>query len=175
MKSSSTKYLILASLFAALTFLFGYISIPVGPVPITLQTLGVNLSGMLLPSPFGALAMTVHLLLKVIMGANPLTTPSFGFLIGFILQNILLAAYLKKYSFSFSVKHLVPLSLIALLTPYMIGFPYMFYMVKYVFHLEGNLLHWLNAGFFIFLPGDILKWIVSVILYNRLRRIKQIF
>ena len=44
----STRDLTQISIFAALTFVSGFLSIPVGPVPITLQTLMVLLTGFFL-------------------------------------------------------------------------------------------------------------------------------
>src|SRR5690606_41849153 len=89
----STKEMVLTSLFTALTAVGAFLSIPVGSVPITLQSLFVVLSGLLLGPKLGALSQLIYVLLglsgvRIFAGfsGGPQTvfTPSFGFLIGFI-------------------------------------------------------------------------------------------
>ena len=53
--------LVLIALFAALLAVGGWISIPIGPVPITLQTLFLPLAGLVLGSRDGALAALLFL------------------------------------------------------------------------------------------------------------------
>lgn len=80
-------------MFGALTAVGAYILIPVPPVPITLQTLFVNLAGALLGGSLGALSQVVYILLGVIglpvfaggkAGAGVLFGPTGGYLIGFV-------------------------------------------------------------------------------------------
>ena len=82
-----------ASMFGALTAVGAYIMIPLPPVPITLQTLFVNLSGALLGGSLGALSQIVYILLGVIglpvfaggkSGIGVLFGPTGGYLIGFV-------------------------------------------------------------------------------------------
>ncbi len=62
----STKEMVLASLFTALTAIGAFLSIPVGSVPITLQSLFVILSGLLLGPKLGALSQLVYVLLGLL-------------------------------------------------------------------------------------------------------------
>jgi len=82
-----------ASMFGALTAVGAYIMIPLPPVPITMQTLFVNLAGALLGGYLGALSQVVYILLGVIglpvfaggkAGAGVLIGPTGGYLIGFV-------------------------------------------------------------------------------------------
>ncbi|MCK4308969.1 MAG: biotin transporter BioY, partial [Candidatus Atribacteria bacterium] len=56
----------LISLFAALTAVGAFISIPLHPVPITLQTLFTLLAGMILGSTLGATSQIIYVLLGII-------------------------------------------------------------------------------------------------------------
>ena len=84
-----TKDLALVGLFAALMAVCAWISIPVGPVPVTLQTFAVFLSAALLGSKRGTLAVLVYILLGVVglpvfarfSTLNPVT---FGYVLGFL-------------------------------------------------------------------------------------------
>ena len=89
----SLRGLAYAALFGALTAVGAYIMIPLPPVPITLQTLFVNLSGALLGGSLGALSQIVYILLGVIglpvfaggkAGIGVLFGPTGGYLIGFV-------------------------------------------------------------------------------------------
>ena len=82
-----------ASMFGALTAVGAYIMIPLPPVPITMQTLFVNLAGALLGGYLGALSQVVYILLGVIglpvfaggkAGVGVLIGPTGGYLIGFV-------------------------------------------------------------------------------------------
>jgi biotin transport system substrate-specific component len=92
-RERSLRGMAYASLFGALTAVGAYIMIPLPPVPITLQTLFVNLSGALLGGGLGALSQIVYILLGVIglpvfaggkAGAGILIGPTGGYLIGFV-------------------------------------------------------------------------------------------
>lgn len=86
--------MVYAAMFGALTAVGGFISIPLYPVPITLQTLFTALAGLLLGGYYGALSQVVYVLLGVIglpvfdggkSGLGVLLGPAGGYLIGFIL------------------------------------------------------------------------------------------
>ena len=65
MKSLRTKDVALIGLFAALIAICAWISIPVGPVPVTLQTFAIFLAAALLGYKRGTLAVGVYILLGV--------------------------------------------------------------------------------------------------------------
>jgi biotin transport system substrate-specific component len=87
------KTLVYASMFGALTAIGAFISVPLYPVPITLQTVFTALSGFLLGGLGGALSQVVYVLLGIIglpvfsggkSGLGVLFGPTGGYLIGFI-------------------------------------------------------------------------------------------
>lgn len=92
-KRRSLRGMAYAAMFGALTAVGAYIHIPLPPVPITLQTLFVALSGALLGGSLGALSQIVYILLGVIglpvfaggkSGIGVLFGPTGGYLIGFV-------------------------------------------------------------------------------------------
>jgi biotin transport system substrate-specific component len=101
---SRTRNIVLISLTVALTTAGAYLRIPVGPVPITLQTLFVVLSGALLGPWLGALAMVSYVLLGLIGlplfagGGGPqyILSPTFGFLLSFPVSAMVVGLLLKS-------------------------------------------------------------------------------
>ncbi len=89
----STRGMIYASLFGALTAMGALISIPLQPVPVTLQTMFLYLAGSLLGGSLGALSQVIYVILGVIglpvfsggkAGLGVFLGPTGGYLIGFI-------------------------------------------------------------------------------------------
>ena len=119
MEKAQIKGMVFAALFAALTGAVAWFKIPLPftPVPITLQTLMVLLSGAMLGSYYGALAMIIYLILGAIglpvfaggsSGVGGLFGPSGGYLfsypvaafaIGYMLQKKRLNAFVRYFSF----------------------------------------------------------------------------
>lgn len=119
MEKSKLKGMVFAALFAALTAAVAWFKIPLPftPVPITLQTLMVLLSGAMLGSYYGALSMIIYLIMGAIglpvfaggsSGVGALLGPTGGYLfsypvaafaIGKMLEKKNLAAFLKYFSF----------------------------------------------------------------------------
>jgi len=94
-KYSSTTYLVLCGLFAALTAICSFITIPLGftPVPLNLGTLGVFLTGGLLGRKYGCISIAVYILLGLAgipvfaglrAGLSVLAGPTGGYIIGYL-------------------------------------------------------------------------------------------
>ncbi|HEX3017261.1 MAG TPA: biotin transporter BioY [Caproicibacter sp.] len=93
MKRKSTFQLVVIAMFAALTAVLAQFSVPIGPVPICLSTLGVYLAGGIL----GAAGGTVSIIVYVLLGAAGLPVfagfsggfhviagPTGGYIFGFV-------------------------------------------------------------------------------------------
>jgi biotin transport system substrate-specific component len=89
----STRGMIYASMFGALTAIGALISLPLQPVPVTLQTLFLYLAGSLLGGRLGALSQIIYVILGVIglpvfsggkAGLGVFMGPTGGYLLGFI-------------------------------------------------------------------------------------------
>jgi len=90
------RWMVLASLMAAMTAVGAYIHIPIGPVPIVLSTLFVLLSGLLLGSRWGLASMGLYLLVGAIGipvfaggkgGFAHFFGPTGGYLLGYLLAS----------------------------------------------------------------------------------------
>ena len=132
-----TKDLALVGLFAALMAVCAWISIPVGPVPVTLQTFAVFLAAALLGSKRGTLAVLVYILLGVVglpvfarfSTLNPVT---FGYVLGFLPLGMLTAAAEKLFP---QKAFALPLGMVlGLLVCYLIGTVWFYY----VMHFRGT-------------------------------------
>ena len=137
MKKLKTRDVALVGLFAALTVICAWISIPLGPVPITLQTFAVFLGAALLGSRRSTWAVAVYILLGVVglpvfsgfKSLNPLT---FGYVLGFLPLGLLTAASEKLFP---RTKLALPLGMAAgLLVCYLIGTVWFWY----VMHFRGT-------------------------------------
>ncbi|MDP2862838.1 MAG: biotin transporter BioY [Desulfobacterales bacterium] len=90
---SQLQMMTYASLLAALTAVGAYIAVPIGPVPIVLQSLFILLSGLLLGSTWGVAGVGIYLLagafgLPVFAGGTGgigrFIGPTGGYLLGFL-------------------------------------------------------------------------------------------
>lgn len=162
--------LVLAALIAALTAAGAYMAIPIGPVPIVLQSLFVLLSGLVLGSRWAAASMAIYLLAGIIGlpvfaggsgGLAKLLGPTGGYLVGFPLAAFLIGLVAER---SHGRLWINLLGLVAgSLLIYLCG----------VTWLKGVLAVSLNKalaiGMWPFLPGDALKIAAALALERSLR------
>ncbi len=106
MKNKSLFRMILSALFAALTAVAAQISIPIGPVPISLATLGVYLAGAVLGAGGGAGSQAAYLLLGAAGvpvfagfrgGVASLAGPTGGYLAGYAAAAWLVGQAAEKF------------------------------------------------------------------------------
>src|SRR3989338_9308165 len=111
MEKQQLKGMIFAALFAALTGVVAWFKIPLQftPVPITLQTLLVLMSGAMLGPAYGALAMIIYLILGAIglpvfaggsSGFGTLLGPSGGYLLSYPIAAFIIGKMLEKKKLS---------------------------------------------------------------------------
>ena len=164
----TTKEMILVSLFTALTAIGAFLSIPLGNVPLTLQSLFTILAGLLLGPKLGALSQLIYVLLglagvKIFAGFSggpqSIFSPSFGFLIGFIASAYVVGKI--AYSEKPSLKRIFLATLAGSLVVYLFGVPYMYMILNKVLAKSISFTTALKTGCLIFLPGDLLKALVS--------------
>jgi len=176
----STKKLVYVSLFASLTAIGSFISIPLGPVPITLQTLFVLLSGFVLGPKLAFISQGVYILLGLIGlpifagmtgGPQSILKPSFGFVLSFLLASFLVG-YLTKDKKNF--KNYLIAGTIGTIIMYIIGIPYMAFILNNVLNSNLSFDRILQIGLIMFIPGDILKLLVASSLGYKLIKLKII-
>ncbi len=172
----SIKDMTQIGIFTALTAVGAFISIPLGPVPITLQTLFVLLSGLILGSKKALLSQIVYVLLGLIGlpifagfsgGLQTVLKPSFGFMIGFIVAAYVIGKLTEKNQYT--VNKMIFSVLVGSIIIYAIGIPYMYYILNGVLSKGLNIIQVLKLGMFLFVPGDILKAAVAVLLSSKLQ------
>lgn len=91
-ETTLTQRLALIAVFTLLTVLAARVTVEIGPVPLTLQTLAVFLAGMVLGARDGALSQLLYVGLIVVgfpfdaraLGPAVFAGPTWGYLIGFI-------------------------------------------------------------------------------------------
>ena len=170
----STRDLTQISIFAALTFVSGFLSIPVGPVPITLQTLLVLLTGFFLRPKAAFFAQSVHLLLKLLLGGfQSLLSPSFGFVFGFVAAATLISYLVHKKEGSFLNYGIAAVA--GTIVMYAIGLPYMAAILNGVMGNQFGLAEIFQMGMILFIPGDIAKALLAIILADRLKGRERVF
>lgn len=167
--NTSLQKMVLSALMAALTAAGAYMVLPIGPVPIVLQSLFVLLSGLLLGSRWAAASMGVYLLAGVLGlpvfaggggGLAKLMGPTGGYLVGFPLAAFLigLVAERSRGKLWLNLLGLVAGSLVI----YLCGVTWL----KMV--LGISVAKALVVGMFPFLPGDAAKIVAALALSRSL-------
>lgn len=171
-----TKNLTLTAILLAILIICSQLALPIGPVPITLQTLAVMMIGYLLSPRNALLATTIYLVMGLAGlpvfsafsgGLQYVLMPSFGFALSFIPASYLQAKYLEKQS-NPEVKQFILAGLINFSITYLIGLTYMTGILNLYMNRQLNFVGILMAGFIPFLFGDILKLIVSITLAKKI-------
>lgn len=176
MKYSNTAMLLLSALFAALTAICSFVSIPLPftPVPVNLATLPVFLSGGLLGYKYGAVSQIVYLVLgaagapvfhNFTGGLGILAGPTGGYIAGYIT-----AAFLTGLIIHLSAKKDSGAALILAMTAGLFSC-YFLGTIWFMTITGTGLFPALAACVLPFLPGDGLKIIAGCMLMKKLRPI----
>jgi len=185
--SKRLQFYILASLFAALTAVGAFIKIPLPYVPITLQTFFVILSGSILGAKFGALSQLIYLAVGLLgapifsHGGGPgyVFQPTFGYLLGYPLAAFTVGYLLWGWNLPGTTKSptflkVCLVSAIAVLVIFIPGVTVLYLNLKYVVAKPIVFSKAVWVGFAVFIPGDIIKVMVSSLLTFRLSKILPI-
>lgn len=154
------KDITLAVSFAVLTALAAKLKVEIGPVPITMQTLTVILSGAFLGSKRGALSQIIYLFLGLAGfpwfsrggGLGYVLSPSFGYIIGFVF-----AAYLVGWLCERGWDRNLKTAILAMLFGNVVLYiPGIFWLARFIGFEKV-----LAVGFYPFILGDFLKIILA--------------
>jgi biotin transport system substrate-specific component len=166
------RWMVLASLMAALTAVGAYIHVPIGPVPIVLSTLFVLLSGLLLGSRWGFMSICLYLFVGAIGlpvfsggrgGIAHFFGPTGGYLFGYLLA-AWFTGFISERSRGFLFLEILGVTMGSLII-YGLGVPWL----KMVTQIP-----WVKAllvGMVPFLIGDAVKASVALILARSVRPI----
>lgn len=176
-----TKYMALCGLFAALTAVCSWITIPLGftPVPVNLATLAVFLAGGLLGKKYGAVSLIVYTLVGAVGapvfsgfqgGAGVLAGPTGGYIIGYIAAAFIIGLIAETMTKKKSKKYIFTLLSIAFAMVCGLAACYLLGTSWFMFSTGTGLVPSLVMCVIPFLPGDALKIIAASLLTSKLRR-----
>ena len=162
MSRFSTRDLAYAALFTTLIAVGAFVTIPLGPVPFTLQPLFVLLAGLVLGARLGALSVGAYLVLGLIApvyhggtsGFGVLVGPTGGYLVGFVLAAVI-AGWISHAGKPTAVRY-VGAGLAALVPVYVLGAIWLaisLHTTSFAVVIVGGVLQ--------FLPLDVLKAVVA--------------
>ncbi|GAA1672838.1 biotin transporter BioY [Microbacterium lacus] len=150
---------------AAVVAALAQVEIPLWPVPITGQTLGVIIVGASLGAWRGAAALTTYMALglaglPIFAGFTgslaAVAKPSFGFVIGFIVSAFVAGWFAER---AWDRRPLLAFAGFALAStvPFVFGIPYLAYVLNVGMGLDLTFWQILEAGLFPFIVGGIVK------------------
>ncbi len=174
-KRISTRDLAIIPIFSVLTAVGAFIRIPIGIVPVSLQTVFVVISALLIGKK-AAYSQLIYVLLGLLGlpiftgggGIGYILTPTFGYLVGFVLSALAMG-YLKDSLKSYSLIKLLAIAFLGLLIIYSSGVIYLYLLKNLI--LTGSSLGLTQAvrfGALIFLPMDTIWCSLGAVLSQRL-------
>jgi biotin transport system substrate-specific component len=150
---------------AAVVALLAQVEIPLWPVPITGQTLGVIVVGAALGAWRGAAAITTYMLvglagLPVFAGFTgtlaAVGKPSFGFVIGFIVSAFVAGWFAERAWDRRPALAFIGFAA-ASIVPFLFGIPYMAFILNVVMGLDYSFAGLLEVGLLPFILGGLIK------------------
>lgn len=161
----TVQYFAFAALLAALTAAFAQLSVPLGPVPFTLQTAGVFLAGLVLGPLWGGLALLLYALVGIAgapvfsggrAGFGVIVGPTGGFILSFPVAAAVIGGLVHRRVEPRPLEDVrVGLQAVALLVGlgvvYAIGVPWLAAVQELPLRTAAV------QGGLIFVPGDLLK------------------
>ncbi|MDD3414107.1 MAG: biotin transporter BioY [Lachnospiraceae bacterium] len=170
-KRESISNLTLIGLMAAVTCVLGPLSIPIGPVPITFTNLAIYLTVILLGWKKGTISYIIYLLIGLVGipvfsgftgGPGKLFGPTGGYLIGFAFMALISGIFVDKFKgkIGFYVVGMV----LGIAVTYLFGTAWLAYQASMSFTAA------LGAGVIPFIPGDLVKIVIAVIIGPIIRK-----
>jgi biotin transport system substrate-specific component len=166
------RWMVYASLMAALTAAGAYIAIPIGPVPIVLQNLFVMLAGLLLGRRWGLISVSVYLVAGAVGlpvfaegtgGLGKFIGPTGGYLVGFAAAAFLIGAISEKG------RGKVVVDVLAMIAGSLVIYLFGVAWLKVVTGM--GLAKAVSIGMLPFLPGDAVKIVAALPIAKTLRPI----
>jgi biotin transport system substrate-specific component len=164
----NTKDMILVSLFAALTAIGTFIRIPMQPVAFTLQTVFVMYSGLILGGRRALLSIAVYILVGLLgapifangaSGPGYVFSPSFGYLLGFMLAAYSIGKLSEKVE-KLTIVNASAILIFGTALIYLIGLPYLYMIITFVLGKDIGFSGTLAAGLIPFILPDFIKLFV---------------
>lgn len=150
---------------------FVKIDLPFSPVPITGQTLGIMLAGLVLAPVEAAMSVLLFVLLGVLgvpvfsggtAGLPVLMGPRGGYIVGFVVAAYVIA--LVKGKDNNLIRHGIASAIGGIIVVYALGVPWLAFVTKM------DLSKAIMAGAVPFLIGDVMKVVLATVLGNRINK-----
>ena len=171
----------LIALFVAITVVFGFIKIPMQPVAMSLLTLATALAGCFLSPLSAALSQIIYVVMGLIgipvftTGGGPsyVLQPSFGFLLFLPVMAAGISLVVRHDKFlpakaRFLWRHFA--SLFISLLQLLFGTFYYYILYKYYMNSDLTLAAAFMSCFVLFIPTAIIKSVLSVALFDMLKK-----
>lgn len=162
-----TRDMILIALFAALTAIGGFLKIPMPVVPFTLQVLFSAFSGIFLGSKDGHISQLLYVIIGLAGvpvftkggGLGYIFEPTFGYILGLILCAYIIGKFVER-TVEIKFTRLCIASFAGLIAVYIIGVPYLYFMINRVAETPITFSAALKIGLIPFLVQDLIKCII---------------
>ena len=170
-RKTSTYAMVVTALMAAVTCILAPLSVPIGPVPISLTNFAIYLSLYLLDWKKGTLSYLIYLLLGLVGlpvfsgfsgGVGKLLGPTGGYLIGFIFLAAIAGFFVEKFPAKIYM-HVVGM-IIGMAICYIFGTAWL------AGQLGMSFVAALGVGVIPYLPGDTAKIIIAIIAGPQIRK-----
>lgn len=173
-RRTRTRSMLLCGLFAALTAIGAFITIPIPPVPFSMQIFFAILSGLILGANQGAASVGVYILLGLVGvpvftkggGLSYIFQPTFGYLIGFV-AGAWLAGYIVKKRGNYSIKTMLLAAFAGAGVDFVIGIPYFYLIMNLYLQNEMGIGAVVYSTFLLFLPADVILMIFAAVFASK--------
>lgn len=166
-----TRDMVLIAMFAVLGAVGALISIPIPPVPVTLQYLMAMLTGAIIGSRRGAMAQLLYVFMGLIGlpifaggrgGIGHILSPTFGYLIGFVMCAFIMGLVVERVRDLNALK-LFAGGLIGLTVTYLLGVAYLYGVLNMSSDSSIDLMGAIQVGFLPFVVKDIVMTALGVV------------
>ncbi len=159
------------AIFAALMCILGPLSIPIGPVPISLTTLVIYIMVYVLGMKKGVISCIVYILLGLVglpvfsgfsFGPSKLLGPTGGYIIGYIFVVLIVGAIIDRWPNKYWLHF----------TGFLVGTAvlYAFGTAWFVYLMKCTLAYAMSVCVVPFIPGDLCKIIIAMLVGSQVRR-----
>ena len=172
---TKTYEITMTALMAAVTCILAPLSIPIGPVPISFTNLAIYLSLYLLGWKKGTISYLIYLLLGLVGlpvfsgfngGLTRLAGPTGGYIIGYVVSAYVTGWVLERFG-----KRTVKTLALSILAGWLVTYSFGTLWFSYITHTSFTAA--LSLCVIPFLPGDLLKTCITIVLVRRLYSVFQ--
>lgn len=170
MKNKIIKQLVVNAMFIALLVVSSFISIPINHIPYTLQTLLVFIILINLDMKSSIIIFIIYLImgligLPIFSSFTSGITPTFGFIIGFVITPLVYYIFDKLLLIKKDTKKYFIICLICLLVIDVIG------CIFYSLYFEISIIESIILSILPYILFDILKIIIAILVSKRIKNI----